>query len=82
MRHDWDLYDSQHLHTLHARHNHIKSNSVYAHTHTHTHTYINKTESVRGLRGARGSTIRSPTNSCDTHNTPVKNKKWLLKHTH
>lgn len=29
------LYDSQHLHTLYARHNHIQSHSQY-HTHTHT----------------------------------------------
>lgn len=66
MSHDWDLYDSQHLHTLHARHSHIKSNSMFVHTHAHTHaraharilTHIDKTESLGCVRGAERSTMR------------------------
>lgn len=39
---DRDLYDSQHLHTLHARRSHVKSIS-HTHTQPHTHTHLKLT---------------------------------------
>lgn len=83
MSHDQERHDSQHLHTLRARCNHIQSNSIPP-----THTYTRTTTEYRELT-AVGVQKKSPTIplslTSNRHNglqqTPVKNTKKLLKHT-